>query len=156
MQIAAAFLALSLACATPTSPMSEPHTRTAVPDLCVRYAADRETLGHFHDLSGTPERAIAFASLEAEYDSALDALDFDALDVEARVDWICLRRRIESDRRRLAFEESRLREIDGLVPFGSRIRALHAAMRAQSPSEPGVGSAAASATSRSRGRSLAG
>lgn len=136
MQIAAAFLALSLACATPTSPMSEPHTRTAVPDLCVRYAADRETLGHFHDLSGTPERAIAFASLEAEYDSALDALDFDALDVEARVDWICLRRRIESDRRRLAFEESRLREIDGLVPFGSRIRALHAAMRAQSPSEP--------------------
>ncbi|MDZ4773292.1 MAG: DUF885 family protein [Planctomycetota bacterium] len=140
MHFTALFFAFCLSCATPSiRPQSagETSARTVdVRDLCVRYAADRDTLSRFHDLPATAARSTAFEGLHAETERALAALDFDALNVEARVDAVCLRMRVASDRRKLAFEVSRVHECASLLPFGDAVVALHAALRAQSASDP--------------------
>jgi hypothetical protein len=126
-------IALFLAATIPTT---KENANAAVRDLCVRYRADRDTLGRFHDLPGTPARAAAFARFHDESERALNSIDFDALDVEGRVDWILLKNRVAADRRRQAFAATRALEFKDLVPFAERVFAFHAALRAQAPGDP--------------------
>src|SRR6185436_16397988 len=64
------------------------------------------------------------------------AVDFDALDVEGRVDWTLLTNRIATDRRNLDFADRRAKEFSGLVPYAGRVFALHSALRTQAPTDP--------------------
>ncbi|MBL8857939.1 MAG: DUF885 family protein [Planctomycetes bacterium] len=138
MRLLSTLCVLWLACATPAPFPVDPRPPTAplVRDLCIRYAADRGALGRFYDLAGAPERDERLRRFHDESRAALERVDFDALSVDDRIDWLLLNNRIDADAHRLAFERARALEYAPLVPFAGRIVALHRELRTQNFVEP--------------------
>jgi uncharacterized protein (DUF885 family) len=129
------------ACATPVqAPQSSTVTRAdpdaAVRDLCVRYAADRDAINRFYDVRGSVERDERWKLYDAQILAELDALDYDTLGVEGRIDWTLLHRHIQSAQRRLAIDHEKSQEVEALVPFADSIAKLRGAQRKLEAGEP--------------------
>jgi len=111
---------------------AESELRNAV----TRYGEDLQAvLGRF-DAEGSPGRRAALRSFHEAWRHALDAMDFEALGEEGRVDWLLLGNRVASHLRRLEREEKLADETAALVPFAGAVFALHDALRDAGPVKP--------------------
>ncbi|MBK7643782.1 MAG: DUF885 family protein [Planctomycetes bacterium] len=83
-----------------------------------RYRADRGALERGYPIELSPSRAARLTTFDQQALAQTDALDFDALDPEARIDWLLLRNRIERELASTRLEQQRAAEMASLLPFG--------------------------------------
>jgi uncharacterized protein (DUF885 family) len=98
-----------------------------------RWRVDRDTLQRAWPVEHSPRRAESLAKFTHERLDALNALDFDALDQEGRVDWILMKSELDTALRQADLESARSAEIASLVPFAAEITALEDARQAMQP-----------------------
>ncbi len=120
-------LVCSLLCACASSATAQsvpPPEHSGMRERIERYAADHGALERGFPFDGSPARDARLASFDEETRNALDALDFSALDPEARIDWILLENHLERERARARQHAERREELAPLLPFAARISAL--------------------------------
>ncbi len=130
-----------LSCATSAPPQGsgEPAAgdgAAGMRDLVRRWAEDRGSLERFYSVPGSPRRDQRLEAFAREWLETLARLDFEALALDGRIDWILLRTELESDLRHLDRERARRAEIEPLVPFAARIVALEEARVSMEPVDP--------------------
>lgn len=100
-----------------------------------RFAQDRSVLMRRYSL-GSPTRRARMAAFHAEWGALLDAMDYDALNTEGKIDWVLLRDRIRYEAGRLEVEAAQEAELEILLPFQQKIVTLHEARRDLLPVAP--------------------
>ena len=98
-----------------------------------RFTEDRWALYRRYDAEWAPDRRERFRAFYREWRDALNAIDFDALGVEGRIDWVLLDTEIEYQLSELDRQERLLSEMHPLLPFADGILDLHRARRALEP-----------------------
>jgi hypothetical protein len=101
-----------------------------------RYEADRNSLERFWDVASSPARAARMRRFHEDARDALAKVEFEALGVEDRVDWVLLESHVKQALRRLDVQKKNLDEIAPLVPFAEAIAALQEARRALEDVDP--------------------
>jgi uncharacterized protein (DUF885 family) len=100
-----------------------------------RYEADRGALARGFPFEGSPARDARLAAFDETARAELQALDFGALDPEARIDWILLSNHLERERARMRQRAERRAEMAPLLPFAGRVTALVEGARGLQPLE---------------------
>lgn len=137
--VAFALLAtMSLACtsaslAEQTNAKSAARPATDMRDVVGRYSADLGSLRRTWRVEGSPQRAERLRRFFEDERRELDALDFDALDQDGKIDWLLLSNEVGYEERALGIERLRWEEIRELVPFVEPIAALADAQRRFEP-----------------------
>lgn len=110
---------------------SSDRTRIAdMPDVIRRFGQDEASVRRFHDLEWSEESLDRRARGYREATERLGRVDFEALDQDARIDYLLLRNRVRAAQSDLALERRRLEEIDELLPFREMILGLESSRRA--------------------------
>src|SRR3990172_3840158 len=86
-------------------------------DLVERYVTDREALARRYPVESSPERFARLARFYDEWRARVEAVDFEPLGFEGRIDHVLLRTGIDYQKRLLAREEGFIRETSALLPF---------------------------------------
>jgi len=89
-----------------------------------RFAEDRAALRRRYDAEG-PERWARMRTFYNQWLDELDAVRFDRLGVEGRIDHVLLQNEIQGSLHRLGRTERRHAEMDRYLPFASTITALY-------------------------------
>jgi len=110
-------------------------------ELVERFVADRDEILRFYDVGGSELQTRRLREFYAAWRKRLDAMAYESLGTEGRVDWILLYRQIDYEQRLLERAESRQREMAPLVPFAADIARLQESRRLMEPVDP-QGSAA--------------
>ncbi|MEX2530579.1 MAG: DUF885 family protein [Gemmatimonadota bacterium] len=134
MAVAAGPLAPHAAAQQP-APEFLPPQQSDLEHVVHRYSEDRSVLHRFYDLESSQrrERAREFYN---EWIDRLEGMDFNALNVEGRIDWVLLRNRLRYELERLDVEAELARELEPFVPFDADLVALHRARRNLERVEP--------------------
>jgi hypothetical protein len=98
-----------------------------------RFMADRDALRRRHDGPWSAERRDRLGAFFGEWRQRLHAMDFDALDVEGRIDWVLLDGELRYQLHELERETAMFEEMRSLAPFLSELLALHEARRRHDP-----------------------
>ncbi|TVP79206.1 MAG: DUF885 domain-containing protein, partial [Gemmatimonadales bacterium] len=93
-----------------------------------RFSQDRAVLGRRYSLA-SPRQRERMEAFYQEWIQQLDALDYQALNVEGAIDWQLLRNRVEYELSRLEVAAELEAEAGVLLPFQYDIVALHEARR---------------------------
>jgi len=123
------------------SAMTRPQS-SELRELVERFVADRDELMRFYDVDGSALQVRRLREFYAAWDRRLDAVAFDSLGTEGRVDWLLLKRRLGHDQKLLDRQESRRREMAPLIPFAAEIAALQESRRLMEPVDPQAAAAA--------------
>ncbi|MGA2018732.1 MAG: DUF885 family protein, partial [Opitutaceae bacterium] len=123
------------------SAMTRPHS-SELRELVERFVSDRDELLRFYDVSGSALQVRRLREFYAAWDGRLDAVAYDGLGTEGRVDWLLLKRRIGHDQRLLDRQESRRKEMAPLIPFAGEVAALQESRRLMEPVDPQAAAAA--------------
>lgn len=89
-----------------------------------RYVLDREAIERRYDVLYSPARIERLSKFQQGWRERLDELDFEALNVEGKIDYIALRNRIDYNIQMLALDEERGQQIATLLPFADSLRKL--------------------------------
>jgi uncharacterized protein (DUF885 family) len=100
-----------------------------------RYSADRVALGRRWTVSYSPERTRRFNEFFAGWQREIDALDFEALSLEGRVDYVLLLNELRYQLDLLTREAGLAAEMDGFISFTSLIVELEERRRSRQPVE---------------------
>ena len=100
-----------------------------------RYVQDRDVLGRRYALA-SPARRDRLQRFGREWAERLDAMDYDALNLEGKIDWVLLRNRIRYEEGRLEVEARLEAEGRTLLPFQDALVALHEDRRDLRPVNP--------------------
>ncbi|CAN5402727.1 DUF885 family protein [soil metagenome] len=92
-----------------------------------RYASDRDVLGRKYPLELSPERATRMRGFTESWLKALDAMPFEPLDVDERVDWVRFRSYLVHEAKGGALDAKRQAEMAPLIPFASTLTGLEEA-----------------------------
>jgi hypothetical protein len=111
-------------------------------ELVERYSADRANLLRFFTVTYSPLRRDRLQSFYRAWRTRLDELPFDTLGLEARIDWVVLRSRLEFELSLLDREGERLRQASALIPFAEAITSLQESRRLLEPVDPQKAAAA--------------
>jgi len=113
-------------------PSPEDHAPSAqrLAPLLNRYQTDLYSLLHVHDIEWGPARAAALEAFYLAWQERLQAMDFDQLALEDRIDWTLWRDELRNQRRLLAFQQKRLQEVNALLPNLDALLQLAEARRA--------------------------
>lgn len=95
-----------------------------VNNLMVQYNADKGSLLRFYFVDGAPERRQQLKKLQDGYMQQLQQLHYEALPLEARVDYILFRRELQEQLRLLQEEETQSRQLEEWFPFAQKIYAI--------------------------------
>ncbi len=93
-----------------------------------RFGQDRGVLLRFHSIE-SPRRRDRMRDFYGEWVDRLEAIDYDGLNHEGRIDWVLLRNRVRYELERLGVEETLALEAAPFVPFEADLVALHEARR---------------------------
>jgi len=104
-------------------------TNDLMPALLTHYGADRRGLDSHYVLPYSPRRRKAIRSLNAEWRTVVEGLDYEALTPEDKADWHLFRNLVDAEERNLTEEEGRFAEMEPLVPFAHPLIALEDARR---------------------------
>jgi uncharacterized protein (DUF885 family) len=96
-----------------------------------RHEADRGALARLFPFDGSPARDARLSEFDAQALAGLEALDFEALDPEARIDWLLLKNQVERERARAGQRLQRREEMAPLLPFSARVCTLVEGPRGQ-------------------------
>lgn len=84
--------------------------------LIQRFRADLGAIEHVHDIAWGEARRHALSSLYTGWTTQLASMDFDALGLEDRIDWILFHSELQQRLGELDFERARLAEAAPLLP----------------------------------------
>jgi uncharacterized protein (DUF885 family) len=101
-----------------------------VAGLIRRYTADRGSLHRFHTAPYSSVREARFRQFSSEWLSGLQALDFDRMNQQERVDYVLFRNHLERQIRQLEIDAMRFKEMEPLIPFARTLIALEDDRRA--------------------------
>jgi hypothetical protein len=101
-----------------------------------RFTADRNALLRRHDAPWSADRRERLRAFYTGWRDRLAALDFDALDVEGRIDWVLLDSELRYQLHELDREAALFQEMRPLIPFAPDLLALHEARRRLEPVDP--------------------
>jgi hypothetical protein len=93
-------------------------------ELVDRYSLDRAALLRRHPHPSSPERTLRLGRFYGEWQERVDAVPFEPLGVEGRIDHLLLRRQLDRELREIERLRGARREIDPWVPFHDRLHAL--------------------------------
>jgi uncharacterized protein (DUF885 family) len=110
-------------------------------ELVERFVADRDELLRFYSVNGSALQVRRLREFHAEWKKRLEAMAYDGLGTEGRVDWLLMSRQIDYSQKLLDREVSRGREMSPLIPFAGDIAKLQESRRLMEPVDP-QGSAA--------------
>lgn len=100
-----------------------------------RYSADRTALGRRWTVSYSSERTRRFNEFFSGWQQEIDALDFEALSLEGRVDYVLLLNELRYQLELLTREAGLASEMDGFISFTSLIVDLEERRRRREPVE---------------------
>ncbi|HXQ80771.1 MAG TPA: DUF885 family protein [Opitutaceae bacterium] len=144
-------LAASGAAQLPPSPAASRSTADYVPpeisgmtrpqsselrELVERFVADRDELVRFYSVNGSALRRRRLREFYAAWSGRLDAMAYDSLGTEGRVDWLLMMRQLDYSWKLLDREEAREREMAPLIPFAGDIARLQESRRLMEPVDP--------------------
>ncbi len=92
--------------------------------LMVEFEADKGSLTRFYTISNSPERRQRLELLDKTYLQRLEALPFDKMSQEGKVDYILFKRNLLAELRVLDIERGDIGQISPLVPFAAPIYEL--------------------------------
>ncbi len=137
-----AVTALAAASATSTPPASAQDVAGLVgaesselAPVVERYSADRVALGRRWTVSYSPERTHRFHEFFSGWQQEIGALDFEALSLEGRVDYVLLLNELRYQLELLTREAGLAAEMDGFISFTSLIVELEERRRRREPVE---------------------
>lgn len=113
-----------------SQPPSRPQAPVADPDadslrsVIERYIADERSIGIFYDAAWSEAAMARREALIADGHARLATVDFDALGLSARVDYLLLRTKLEADANAIEQERRQLAEMAPLLPFRDAIVSL--------------------------------
>jgi len=110
-------------------------------ELVDRFVADRDDLLRFYNVSGSVLQIRRMREFYTAWRERLEAMPYDGLGTEGRVDWLLMVRQLDYEQKLLDREESRAREMSPLIPFAGDIAGLQESRRLMEPVDP-QGSAA--------------
>ena len=97
--------------------------------VIARHEADRGSIARSAPPAISPEHDALIGRFDRSWLEAMKGLDFDAMDVGDRVDYLLLRNRIEADLRRMAIDAKARDEAAPMVPFAPIVLGLDASRR---------------------------
>ena len=123
----AAFMILALAISPFISGAETPPVtaESELRDLVSWFSIDRQALGRRYPVDASPERIERIGQFMDEWMRRVEAVEFEALSVEGRIDHVLLRNRIDYEKRLTAREEKWLRQAWTLLPFAEEIFAMN-------------------------------
>jgi uncharacterized protein (DUF885 family) len=141
--------ALSTVLATEPNPATTRSTPDYVPDVAAlaapasselrelveRFSADRREMERFYAVPGSATDTERLRGFYQIWLARIQAMDFEKLGVEGRIDATLLRTRLEHELRLLDRDTARTKEIAALVPFAESIARLQDARRLLKPVE---------------------
>ena len=114
------FTNLALLLVLPTALSAQSELR----DTVERYTADRRALGRRYSVDYDTIRRERYKSFFTEWRGRLDAVAYDRLGVEGRIDWNLLDNAVRRELAELDLEARRAGEMERFVPFGKTITGL--------------------------------
>src|SRR3954465_11081075 len=112
------------------------HAQKAVPglqpgsmleDFIGRYETDRQQISHFYDLPWSRTRFDRMEQVFTNWQQNLGRLNFEALDQQARIDYILLRNQLRAELHQDDISKKRLTEMQELLSFRGAIQELERA-----------------------------
>jgi uncharacterized protein (DUF885 family) len=111
-------------------------------ELVERFVADRDELMRFYSVRGSALQVRRLREFYGAWRKRLEQMPYESLGTEGRIDWLLLGRQIDFEQRLLDREESRMREMEPLVPFAAGIAGLQESRRLMEPVDPQAAAAA--------------
>lgn len=105
-------------------------------ELVERFTADRSALNTFYSVPGSTLRLQRLRGFYAAWQAKLEALPYDTLGVEGRIDWHLLRLQLRYELGLLAREERRNAEMASFMGWTDEVAALQEARRQFEPVRP--------------------
>lgn len=105
-------------------------------DVVSRYGVDLANVRRFFDAEHSPQRREQERALVQAWDAGLQALDFDALGQDDRIDYLLLRNRLGYEARRHRIDDEKWEATRALVPFAAAIHELQTGRRLLQPIDP--------------------
>ena len=116
------------------------HGRTAappvLPDLINEFRADARSVDEAFNLPWSSARLDRRDALVREWTARLEALDYDTLTPDDRIDWHLLRNHLAGEADDIALERARLDEMQHLLPFREAILELASVRLQRTSSDP--------------------
>jgi len=103
--------------------------RSALAGMIERYGADHGSLGRSLRVANSPKRDARMKQFYGEWQGALEQVDFEALALDGRVDYLLFKNHLRHELRQLAHQEKLLEETGPLIPFAHTIIDLEEARR---------------------------
>ena len=98
-----------------------------------QYESEHNSVSQFYDLAWSAVRAERMEKLYKEWQGALAAANFEALNPDGRIDYLLLRAHLDYELGKIAQERARLAQIDELLPFRAPIQNLESARWRMAP-----------------------
>ncbi|MDP2138488.1 MAG: DUF885 family protein [Candidatus Didemnitutus sp.] len=111
-------------------------------ELVDRYVADLAALRRFYSVPNSTLQITRFKAFNEAWLVRLDAVDFESLGVEGRIDWHLLRAHLRHDTGLLERAAARNAEMAGLLPFADSLARLQESRRQFEPIKPSETAAA--------------
>src|SRR5215469_1810416 len=108
-------------------------SRSEMRPLIERYIVDRTALFRAYPGSISPARHDRLRRLYSDWFESLKKLNFDAMELDGRVDYVLFRNHLEYEIRQLDIQASQSAEIEPLVPFQKTITDLDDSRRRMQP-----------------------
>ncbi len=105
-------------------------------ELVERFVADRDNLDAFYSVKGSALRIRRLREFYAAWTSRLEAMPYERLGTEGRIDWLLLRHQLDYARRLLDREEERRKEMAPLISFSEDLARLEESRRLMEPVDP--------------------
>ena len=101
-----------------------------------RYSVDRGSLSRAYPIEPSPGRHARFKQFYSEWRTTLGRLDFDALALDDRVDYLLFKNQLDYELHQLEVQEKSLAETETLVPFARNILHLEETRRRMERIDP--------------------
>ncbi len=100
-----------------------------MPQVIQQFTADSRALNRTYAVTISPVRIARFQKFYADTQATLEAVNFDALSQEDKIDYLLLRNRVAADLHQLAIQNKQVEEMQPLLPFAKTIETLMETMR---------------------------
>ncbi len=100
-----------------------------VANVLVQYEADKGSLLRFYFIDSSPERRIRFKQFYNDYLKRLNAIDFNSISQQGKIDYILFDRKLKNEIAKLDLEEKEYNQIASYIPFSTGIYSLEKARR---------------------------
>ena len=133
------FLVASMALLCSAATLAEKPADTgagAMRAVIEQFTADNDALEGTYTVRISPVRFARFEKFFSDEQARLQAMNFDALSEEDKIDYLVLRNYLTADQHRLAIEEKRAKEMEPLIPFAKTIEDLAGGLRTMKRPDP--------------------